>query len=242
MYARLPMVIVVASLALGFPERGSRAATVDRLSFDDLLAQSGLIIEAEVLHVDPDAQAGAGSARSAPSTRVELRVLDVVSGGKAAAATLRLTLPEGRLPDGRFVMLAGAPRLAPGQRYLMLLRAGPWYHTPFVGWDQGLLRRVEVDGVPRFVAADGRCVAGVDRRGWAWGPRIAGPSPVAPGWIGVGSEGARGALDTTRGGCMTSKALRRALVGRMRELSLRSSGRIETRPRAGGWVEAELAP
>lgn len=234
----LAAALVTCATALG----SAHAATVDAPPLDALITAAGLVIEGEVLSVDP----GAGTDEG-PTTRVVVQVLDLLAGGATSVgARLAIELPEGRLPDGRFVMIAGAPRLAPGQRYLMFLRAGPWFHTPFVGWGYGLLRRVREGRAERWVIEDGRCVAGLVRTGWVLGPRVTGLAPVAPGWIATGEDKARASsgrsIDITRGGCLDADALREDLAERLLELGHAGADRVELRPRVGGWVEAGEAP
>jgi len=240
MSVRLPLPnLILCALCLGVAApRAARAATVDRPGLDALLLGSGLVFEAEVLAVDPDR-----GASGRPLTRVSVTVVDVLVGRAASTGDrLAFDLPEGRLNDGRFVVLAGAPRFAPGHRYLVFYRSGAWHHTPVVGWTHGLLRRVDAGVDAVWVDVHGRCVAGLEESGWVLGPRMAGPAPVPAGWIGGRrtprpdrvDDAAHDAVST----CLSADAVRRALTRRLLEMGHAGSRVIARQPADGGWSEA----
>lgn len=211
------------------------AVTITPPPLDGMLARAGLVVEATVVAVD----AGAGRLGE-PRTRITLRVEDVLAGAAAGPGDrFTFEIPEGRLPDGRFVVLAEAPRLAVGERYLLLYRREAWHHTPVVGWSHGVLRRVSVDGSAAFVDVGGRCVVGLSRAGVQLGARVASAAPSPPGWppnaalADRGPESAPGATP-----CLPAADVVRALRRRLDELGLAGVKAVARTPATGGWREA----
>lgn len=225
--------IATTSLALLFLCVDAAATTIDPPDGDALLREAGFIFEGRVSHVDPDF-GGSGDAR----TRVVVQVLDVLAGSVAEAGQLfDFVLPEGRLHDGRFVELIGAPHFAVGERYLVFYRKRAWHHTPVVGWSFGVLRRIPDTAGDRWVDVFGRCVAGLDRRGFVLGPVVGEPAPTPPGWPeAMASPDPRRDLrvaDT----CATAAGLRTTLVRRLAELGYTGSAHVHRAPTGGGWIE-----
>lgn len=225
--------IATTSLALCLLCADAAATTVDPPSSDALLREAGFIFEGRVRAVDP-AFGGSGDAR----TRVVVQVLDVLAGSVTGPGQFfDFILPEGRLHDGRFVELIGAPRFAVGERYLVFYRKRAWHHTPVVGWSFGVLRRVPDTAGDRWVDVFGRCVAGLDRHGFVLGPVVGDPAPSPPGWPdAMPSPEPRRDLrvaDT----CATAAQLRSVLVHRLAELGYTGSEHVHRSPRGGVWIE-----
>lgn len=157
------------------------------MTLDELLSQSGRIIEATVVAFDPTA----GDAQ-APTTRVDLRVIAAL-GPDAGPVSLSLWLPEGIEASGAsWSTYAGVPTFVPGETYLLFLRSAPWRISPVVHWGAAHLRRVEAGGREVFVDMQGACAARLDdEHGVLLGPRVVDPPPV-PGhgtaWSSIASR------------------------------------------------------
>lgn len=192
---------------------GAEAARQPPMSLDELLAQSGRIVEARVVEVDIEAGDG-----EVPKTRVSL-VVERAYGPDEGEASVELWLPEG-IEVGSTIWsgYVGIPTFVPGETYLLFLRRAPWRVSPVVNWTWGHLRRVAVGGREVFVDMQGACATGLDDAGLRRGPRVVDPPPV-PG----------------RGGGISSIAPRPSAVGAcMGAAELRA--RLAARVRAAGWM------
>jgi hypothetical protein len=108
------VVLLAAKCLLPTDDRGVEAGTAERLSLEGLVERAGLILEGRVL-----------SARGLedPEGRIETEyVLEVARTFEGMDLPLRsVRLPGGVLPDGRGMLLAGMPRVAPGEELLLFL-------------------------------------------------------------------------------------------------------------------------
>jgi hypothetical protein len=95
--------------------------------------------------------------------------------GDPTARQLTFELPEGMLPDGTFLRIAGSPVPAIGETYLMFVKNGEWRISPFTAFEQGLLRRVQISGKRYFVAKSGKPITAVSNDGFLFGEPIVAP-------------------------------------------------------------------
>lgn len=186
------------------------AARQQPMTLDEVIAQSGRIVEAEVIEVTPTA----GNAQS-PRTRVVLQIARALAG--SSDATLVLWLPEGIEADGiTWSGYEGLPAFAPGERYLLFLRSEPWRVSPIVEWTTTFLRRASVAGQTVWVDAHGACVDAIERDRVTFGPRVAEPPPLPGRGAVVSSEAIEpSAIDD----CLPATALVTAIESRMRMLA-----------------------
>lgn len=168
----------------------------------ELLARTSLVFLGTVEKVD-----GECSGRQRPCTRVLFRNVDVIRG-KPPGQEIAFQLPEGRLEDGTSLRLMGAPRFAPGERYLVFVRRGDWYLSPVTNWLHSVFREVGArDREGRFlVNSAGLAVTGIDDAGFVLGDAIAAPDPVwsgeqraaATGRVGLVGRGAAARMSAQR--------------------------------------------
>jgi hypothetical protein len=111
--------VVAAALALGLWRTSAapiQAGTALRLSLDDLVQRSDVIVEAEVI---------GATAREDALGRIETELVLSVSrtflGEPLATRSVRV--PGGTLPDGRGLLLAGMPRIEVGETSVLFLSA-----------------------------------------------------------------------------------------------------------------------
>lgn len=106
------------------------AATLEKLSLDQMTAQSTEIVRAKV---------GACAPESWGKLIVTACTLDVVEQWKGAArSSLRVSLPGGVIGAVRQTF-PGTPVLTPGREYVFFLWTGPSGRTQVIGLSQGLL-------------------------------------------------------------------------------------------------------
>lgn len=125
-------------LSTGLPRfgRGVEAGTAVRMEIEDLVDRSPLIVEAKILSTR------AFEVGPAIETELLLQVDRTFEGAHQPFRAVRV--PGGVLPSGRGMMLAGMPRLAPGERCLLFLSAeGQTGIRMPVGLAQGKLALVE---------------------------------------------------------------------------------------------------
>lgn len=225
-----PIVLVMVAL-FSAPAPG-RAVTIDPPPFDALLRDAGFVFEGEVQGVDPDA----GGSRGARS-RVSMRVTRVLAGRAAAAGEpFTFELPEGRLPDGRFVEIVESPRFVPGERYLVFYTRRVWYNTPVVGWHYGLLRRVGAGSAAVYADQDGRCVSGFNHAGAILGPRVAEPQSALAGWPSAAAVAPPDPSPYTETDCLPASAVRAMVKSRLSALRLQGTDDVQREPADGAWV------
>lgn len=142
--------LLLASSALRSPGNLAHAGTAVRMGISDLARGSDLVVEARVLSA-----AGVEDASGRIDTEYLLRVDRTLWGDDAPFRSVRL--PGGQLPDGRGMLLAGVPRLAPGEDVLLFLSAAaPSGMRMPVGLGQGRLGVVrDAEGRKSFVQAPG---------------------------------------------------------------------------------------
>jgi hypothetical protein len=106
-----------------------QSATLERLSLDDMIAKSTLIVRGKV--------AGASAAASGPViyTHYTVQVSERFKG--QAASTIDVTVPGGTA-NGLRQTFAGAPTLKPGDDFLFFLYTGRDGRTTILGLTQGL--------------------------------------------------------------------------------------------------------
>ncbi len=106
-----------------------QCATLERLSLDDMIAQSTAIVRGKVT-----------SSYVAPSGRLlfthyVVQVLEQLKG--PAGTTVDIAVPGGTANNVRQI-ISGAPELTPGQQYVLFLWAGKSGVTQIIGLTQGL--------------------------------------------------------------------------------------------------------
>lgn len=106
-----------------------QGATLERLSLDDMIAKSTLIVRGKV--------ASASAAASGPViyTHYTVQVSERLKG--QAGATIDVTLPGGTA-NGLRQTFAGAPTLNPGDDFVFFLYTGRDGRTTILGLTQGL--------------------------------------------------------------------------------------------------------
>ncbi len=123
------MLRCVRTLGLLLLALAARAATLEYLSTDDMIARSTAIVRARV--------AGSDARMHGPLiyTHYSLRVTERLKGGTAAPDVV---LPGGTL-QGRRQSFSGVPSLEIGKEYLLFLWTGPSGLTQVIGLSQGVL-------------------------------------------------------------------------------------------------------
>jgi hypothetical protein len=115
-----------------------------------------------------------------PCTGVAFTNIEVVAGKFDTSQGVEFALPEGSLPDGTSLKIAGAPAFLSGERYLVFVRAGAWRLTPVTNWFHSVFREIQVgpqgQQITLFVNDDGRAVTGLGEQGFELGERIAPPA------------------------------------------------------------------
>lgn len=102
-------------LSTGLPrfERGVQAGTAVRMELEDLVERAPLIVEGRIV------SATAFEVGTMIETELLLQVERTFEGEDLPFRSIRV--PGGVLPGGRGMMLAGMPRLVPGERCLLFL-------------------------------------------------------------------------------------------------------------------------
>jgi hypothetical protein len=196
-----------------------------------------------------------------PCTGVAFEKVEVWAGQLDAASAERLAfaLPEGELKDGTWLRVAGAPRFAPGERYLVFVRAGEWSITPVTNWFHSVFRELPVgrEGRQRlYVDPAGLVVTDLTEKGFVLGERIAPADDEFAGEDapGAGRSGVRlseappvsekvrklledPAADVAQLG-LTRERLKEAITRLAERYPLRSATEIRYRPRGGGGASA----
>ena len=161
------------------PEPAANLATarVAKLSAKELFQKSAMVF---IGTAKEDADICKGL--EPPCTGIEFTSVNVVASKFDPPRRLQFALPEGPLPDGTSLKIAGAPEFIPGQAYLVFVRAGAWHLTPVTNWSYSYYRQVGLDRQrdqdSLFVDDQGRVVTGLDEHGFQVGARIAPPSTV----------------------------------------------------------------
>jgi len=152
----------------------AQATRVQKMSAKELIQKSALIF---IGTARPALEACRGVA--GPCTGVGFVDIEIVAGAADRQRKLEFTLPEGPLPNGSSLKIAGAPEFVPGERYLVFVRAGAWHLTPVTNWFHSVFREVApIAGVnvKLFVDHDGRAVTGFGEGGVVVGERVAQPN------------------------------------------------------------------
>ena len=118
-------ILILASASL---VSTSRAPTLERLAFDDMIDQSTMVVRATVISSSGILQNGA------IYTQYELAVTDKFKGGTRA---LKLFVPGG-VAGGLRQLVPGAPTLVPGSEYLIFVWIGKSGRPQVIGLSQGL--------------------------------------------------------------------------------------------------------
>jgi len=133
------------------------ATTVEEIGLDVQAREATTIFRGRVTSVEELLLAGRHG--PVPITRVSVHVTDWLKGRSRPVVTF--TLPGGRAPGGRQLVLDGAPTFQEGQDVCLLLVEDRGLLVPIVGFHQGCYR---VRG-ERVFQASGRAVVNVDGSG-----------------------------------------------------------------------------
>lgn len=127
------------------------ASTVRRVSDDDLVRRSLLIVDARVVQ----AVAAWNADRTQIHTTVDLTVIEFIKGGLPAnRRTIQLKLLGGIVSD-QAMAIVGAPALSTGERALLCLRPGyERLDFPFVGLSQGRIAATRDGRTGRMIAGE----------------------------------------------------------------------------------------
>lgn len=113
-----------------------------------------------------------------PCTGVGFTEIEVVAGKLDNRQEISFALPEGALPDGTSLKIAGAPDFIPGVRYLVFIRGGDWQLTPVTNWFHSVFREVRLGArgeAVLFADHQGLAITGLNETGFQLGERIAPP-------------------------------------------------------------------
>jgi hypothetical protein len=104
-------------------------ATLERLSFEDMVAKSTAIVRGSVISSQASAE------RAGVVTRYGIQVTE---RWKGAARDREIVVSPGGEAGGIRQIFAGAPRLTEGKDYVLFLWAGPSGVTQILGYTQGV--------------------------------------------------------------------------------------------------------
>jgi hypothetical protein len=116
--------------ALAVVSQSTRAMTVLKLSDDQLVGISRLVVEGRVMSTHCEWTAD----HSDIQTIVTIRVERLLKG--QTPRDLELRLSGGRVGDEAFY-IPGQPKFAPGEDVLIFIRKGNWAQIPIAGMGQG---------------------------------------------------------------------------------------------------------
>lgn len=138
----LPLALV-AALAL-LPLNQAIPSSSHPRSFCDLVAESELVFEGEVLAIDSrESDVESSEDIALPHTFVTLRLDHVLVGTQAAGSTITLRFIGGPTSDGkRILRVSGIPQFRIGERNLLFVRDNGATMCPLVGWEDGRSRVV----------------------------------------------------------------------------------------------------
>lgn len=148
--------VIAALLGMLVLEVQAPATTIERLTVDEMIAKSTLIVRGK-------AAAGEGVRRSGIIyTDYVFRVEETIKG--SAPVTLRLTVPGGSV-RGASQMFAGTPRLDPGRDYVVFVWTSRSGVHHIIGLSQGLFD-AQINSAGEWVLRRGPAAAHViDREG-----------------------------------------------------------------------------
>lgn len=175
MIAKRAMQCLIVVLLLAVTALDAEATRVAVLPVKQLFSQTGLVFIGTAKYAPEICKRVDG-----PCTGVAFTNIEVVAGESDTSHGIAFLLPEGDLPDGTSLKIAGAPTFLSGERYLVFVRAGAWHLTPVTNWFHSVFRECPVGLKDRqlilFVNEDGRPVTAFDERGFQLGERIAPPA------------------------------------------------------------------
>jgi hypothetical protein len=121
--------LVFATLTLAFCAAGLQAATLERLSLDDMITKSTVIVRAKV--------SSSCAAYSGPMiyTHYQIQVSETLKG--PARSSMEIQVPGGVANNMRQTF-AGAPQFNPGDEFVFFLWTGTSGSTQILGLTQGL--------------------------------------------------------------------------------------------------------
>lgn len=134
---------LVGALALLPINQASPSSSPPR-SFCDLVAESELVFEGEVLAIDSrESDIASPDDVALPHTFVTLRLDHVLVGTQAAGSTITLRFIGGPTSNGdRVLRVSGVPQFRIGERNLLFVRDNGATMCPLVGWEDGRFRVV----------------------------------------------------------------------------------------------------
>jgi hypothetical protein len=138
---RLPIAIAIWTSLAGL----GVAATLERLSMDDMVQKSTDIVRVRVLGSSPSYRGAAGRAATI-YTHYTVQVEERWKG--SAAQQMDVAVPGGTIQNVRQTF-PGAPVLEQGSEYVLFLWTSPTGLTQIIGLSQGLLNlKVDASGSP----------------------------------------------------------------------------------------------
>lgn len=138
--------VLTAALLLGAMS-GVRAATLQYLSMDDMIAKSTAIVRGRVGASSTTMQGPSG--RGTIYTHYSIQVIETLKGSSSAAADV--AVPGGSMGRLRQTF-AGAPTLRAGDEYVFFLWTSPSGLTQIIGLSQGLFT-IQSDPAGKAVAS-----------------------------------------------------------------------------------------
>lgn len=161
----LVMVTLLSLPNLGF------AVSMEPMDLAEMAKNSSAVVIAYADHVDTEA----GNDAIGEQTLVEMTVLQTI-WGEVPSTNLSFFLPEGtstwEIEEPIFADIPGAPKIIPGEKYLLFLRTAGWIDSPFTGFDLGVYRIKEIEGADYPVSETGQCISSISNS-IHWGGAIA---------------------------------------------------------------------
>ncbi len=147
------------------------ALSMETMSLPEMASLSSSVLIAKAINIDTEA----GNDAIGEQTMVEMKVTSII-WGDIQDTNLLFFLPEGSstwiVEEPIFVDIPGAPKIIPGETYLLFLRAQGWIDSPFTGFQQGVYRLKEIEGSVYPVSETGQCIASAQEQ-IVWGGAIA---------------------------------------------------------------------
>jgi len=152
--------LLAASLLVGgmLSSLSAEATTVLHFGIDELVQESGLIVEGTVLNITTSA----GTADRVPTTTYEVCDLDLIVGDYDRSC-LDIEVAGGDDEAGGHGHWAGMPTLEVKQRYVLFLLNRQEYTSPFVGWWQGVYQVVDGPRGRAILSNGGYPVQGIEQ-------------------------------------------------------------------------------